>query len=75
MHLQRGRVKDMIESAKANEGVIVCHDTLMDDKQAVCKGFAETQHTPGLLQVAQRLGYIVEYKREQSEVSDVQAQL
>jgi hypothetical protein len=63
MELRRGRVRDMVEEATGNEGVIVCHDTLNDDKAAVCKGYAE-RHAPPLLQIAERLDHVVPWTRE-----------
>lgn len=62
MQLRRGRVRDMVEQAQNNEGVIVCHDTLDDELQAVCKGFAE-RHATQYLQVAERLGMTVAWSK------------
>lgn len=49
MHLQPGRVKDMVETCIAKEGHVVCHDTLRHaDTElpgAVCRGFE--QHAQG----------------------------
>lgn len=49
MHLRPGCVKDMVDSSTAEEGYIVCHDTLTYvDKGlpgAVCRGFE--QHPQG----------------------------
>lgn len=41
MSLQPGRVKGMVDSAKANDSAITCHSTLYDEEQqqAVCRGF------------------------------------
>lgn len=39
MHLQRGRVKDMVTSAIADESAITCHSTLTKEHQAVCRGY------------------------------------
>lgn len=56
MHLNPGRVEDMIEEATRNESAIICHSTLEGDN-AVCCGFF-LQHATSTLQVAERLGYI-----------------
>lgn len=40
MSLQPGRVKDMLTTAVANEGHIVCHKTLDTPEPAICAGFA-----------------------------------
>jgi hypothetical protein len=40
MHLNRGRVRDMVDECKRIEGVIPCHKTL-DGDQAICCGFYE----------------------------------
>lgn len=63
MHLQPGRVREMVDEAKGKEGGIVCHATLDDKKHAVCRGFFDKHATP-LLQVAERLGMIVWHNRE-----------
>lgn len=63
MHLQSGRVKDMMETVRATEGCIPCHQTLGDEKQAVCRGQFEAAKTQPL-QIAERLGYIVDWERE-----------
>jgi hypothetical protein len=63
MHLRPGRLRDLIAAASADDaGSIVCHATLSDDLQAVCRGFYDSQPTP-LLQVAGRLGAVVEWTR------------
>jgi hypothetical protein len=58
MHLQPGRVRDMVDTAKANESTIVCHATLDQKLQAACRGFFD-HHATQPLQVADRLGLIV----------------
>jgi len=58
MHLQPGRVRSMVDEATANEGAIVCHKTLDQKRHAVCRGFFD-HHKTQLLQVAERLGYVV----------------
>jgi hypothetical protein len=40
MRLEAGRVADMVASAIAEEGHIVCHDALGTDAPAICAGFA-----------------------------------
>jgi hypothetical protein len=58
--LQPGRVAGMVQDARANESVIVCHDTLYrpDVRPAVCRGFFDLPRQPAPLQIADRLGYI-----------------
>lgn len=43
MHLEPGRVKQMVEEATANDGCIPCHHSIYDDgkQPAVCRGFFE----------------------------------
>jgi hypothetical protein len=52
MHLDAGKVDDMVARATANEGTIVCHSTLGLDRQAACRGFVDGHATLPL-----RLGY------------------
>jgi hypothetical protein len=56
MQLQRGRVRQMVDEAKANESAITCHATLTGE-QAVCRGFFEL-HPTQPLQIAEWLGII-----------------
>jgi len=56
MRLHRGRVREMVDSAKAHESAIICHDTL-DGEQAVCRGFFDV-HPTAPLQIAERLDRI-----------------
>ena len=58
MHLQPGRVAEMVREAKSKEGSIVCHKTLDQKRHAVCRGFFD-HHKTQLLQVAERLGCVV----------------
>ena len=59
MRLTPGRVKGMVDDARANESAIVCHATLYRDdvQQAVCRGFYDRYETQPL-QVAKRLELI-----------------
>jgi hypothetical protein len=61
MKLQSGRVRGMIDEARANESTIVCHATLYRDgvSNAVCRGFHDRYPTQPL-QLAERLG-LIEY--------------
>lgn len=56
MHLNPGRVKQMVKEAVKAESCIVCHETY-DGKHAVCAGFFE-KYATAPLQIAERLGYI-----------------
>lgn len=61
MYLKPGRVKEMVTEATADgeSGSIVCHDTLDDPKQAICRGFWDSyQDRVQLLQVAGRMGFV-----------------
>jgi hypothetical protein len=61
MSLQPGRVRDMIEACRRDEGTIPCHKTLDEEAQAVCRGFYEAAISwHSLLQMAERLGVIEE---------------
>jgi hypothetical protein len=40
MNLGPGRVKEMTDSALADEGHIVCHSTLGTEEPAICAGYA-----------------------------------
>lgn len=62
MHLDPGRVKEMLDGIRENDGCIPCHDTLGDPLQAVCRGQYEAHKTQPL-QIAERLGMIVEWDR------------
>lgn len=59
MHLQEGRVEQMVEEATRDGGCIPCHKNLDNEGQAICNGFF-TKHQTDSLQIAERLG-IVEY--------------
>jgi hypothetical protein len=65
MHLQPGRVRDMVAEVKRREGCIPCHATFDDDVQAICRGQFDTVKTQPI-QVAERLGLIVWHVRDAS---------
>jgi hypothetical protein len=48
MHLQPGRLRDMVDTSIAQDGAIVCHKTL-DGHRAVCRGFWDRHHRDTLL--------------------------
>jgi hypothetical protein len=58
MQLRAGRVRQMVDDAKADESTIVCHKTLTGDN-AVCRGFYDRYPTQPL-QIAERLGLVCE---------------
>jgi hypothetical protein len=58
MHLRPGRVEQMVEEC-GDDGCIPCHQNLTGKGQAVCRGFFDN-HKNQVLQVAERLGYILE---------------
>lgn len=41
MHLEPGRVTNMVKEARSCEGHIVCHDTLGTSQSAICRGYAD----------------------------------
>ena len=62
MHLRPGRQRDMLAEVRRNDSCIPCHETLEDELQAVCRGQYEVFQTQPL-QIAERLGMIVEWTR------------
>jgi hypothetical protein len=58
MDLRSGRVRQMVDEARAHDSAIVCHETL-DGDNAACRGFFDRFPTQPL-QIADRLGLIVE---------------
>lgn len=67
MRLQPGRVRDMVDDALSDPeaGTIVCHDTMDDCTQAICRGFFDRyRNDVQLVQIACRLGYIRLHDRE-----------
>ena len=61
MHLQPGRLADMVASTCQAEGYIICHDTLPygahpEVGQALCRGFYE-RYSTAFIQVGDRLGW------------------
>ena len=62
MRLKSGRVRQMVDEAKAEESAIICHHTL-DGDNAVCRGFYDRYPTQPL-QIAERLDLIVEVAPE-----------
>ncbi|WP_063043726.1 hypothetical protein [Nocardia pseudovaccinii] len=44
MHLNPGRLAQMIREAMDREGHIVCHSTLNHPRAAICRGFADHPH-------------------------------
>lgn len=61
MHLQAGRVKEMVEESIAHQTAVVCHSTLphTGNDQAVCRGFWDSYREKSQpLQMAERLGVV-----------------
>ena len=56
MELRSGRVRQMVDEARASNSAIVCHQTL-DDDNAACRGFFDRFPTPPL-QIAARIGLV-----------------
>lgn len=56
MHLDPGRVDELVREATANVSAITCHETY-DVDNAVCRGFFD-RHPTTPLQLASRLGMI-----------------
>lgn len=70
MFLQPGRLRGMVDEAKANQSVIPCHSTiyLQDVRPAVCRGYFDrhVEDVVGLF-MAQRLGLIAEDQPPQQQ--------
>ena len=62
MHLKPGRVREMLMHVRRHESCIPCHETLDDEKQAVCRGQFDALKTAPL-QIAERLGVIIWHTR------------
>lgn len=60
MHLEPGRVQQMINLAVSEQSCVICHGTLYKPNvdHAVCRGFFDSKHRTAPLQVADRLGMI-----------------
>lgn len=61
MHLEPGRVAEMVRDAKANESVIPCHHTIHGQRKqhAVCNGYYEAHgESVQAIQVITRLGLV-----------------
>lgn len=66
MRLAPGRVASMVAACLADReaGNIPCHETLDEPLQAICRGFYDAHGDKiALLQVADRLGFLVEWTR------------
>lgn len=61
MHLPPGRLAGMIADATRSESTIVCHSTLDKEEQACCRGFFD-KYATAPLQIAERLGFVVEHR-------------
>lgn len=57
MHLEPGRLREMVGQARKDESTIVCHSTLNTGKEAACRGFFDRFATAPL-QIAERLDMI-----------------
>lgn len=66
MHLQPGRVRQMVDQAKNSESAIICHHSLDKRLGAVCRGFYDRYPTQPL-QIAQRLGRVKEVDPDHDE--------
>lgn len=61
MHLQPGRLREMIDTARAGESGIVCHSTLEREEAALCRGwFDRYAQTVWTVRLAVALGVIRE---------------
>jgi hypothetical protein len=65
MHLRPGRLKDMTETARAEEGFVVCHQTLPDASPppgvlpAICRGFYDRFSTQALQLMERLWGFLL----------------
>lgn len=70
MSLRAGRVRDMVEEARAADSFIVCHDTIDYDTreegdvpgrdEAMCRGYLDAGNYPQMLRIADRLNMVQE---------------
>jgi hypothetical protein len=62
IHLQPGRVTDMVTAARRAEGHVVCHKSLGTEAPAICRGFADgpDQGRSFALRLARALGTLTE---------------
>jgi hypothetical protein len=63
MHLSPGRLHELVEQARAEEGFIVCHETLPhhrypDAKPAVCRGFYQRYTTQAVHLIQALWGFV-----------------
>ncbi|MFG2043940.1 hypothetical protein [Dactylosporangium sp. NPDC048998] len=63
MHLDPGRLKQMVDEALAEGGFVICHDTLPygnfpEAQPAVCRGFADRYRTWRLQVIARLFGFV-----------------
>lgn len=64
MHLEEGRVENMVAECIETQGTIPCHKTL-DGDNAVCRGFFDVHKKDvPLLQIAERMGIIAHQEVE-----------
>lgn len=64
MKLKAGRVREMVDEARADDSGIVCHATL-DGDNATCRGFFDRYPTQPL-QIAERL-HLIEFVQPPSK--------
>ncbi|MCY1141527.1 hypothetical protein OWR29_26315 [Actinoplanes sp. Pm04-4] len=62
MHLQPGRLAELVSQTQASDGYIVCHSTLPgvappEVRPAVCRGFADRYDTQALQIIARLFGF------------------
>jgi len=63
MHLDPGRLRDIVEQALNGRGYIICHDTLPHYRHphaqpAICRGFHDRYTTPALQVIGRLWGFI-----------------
>lgn len=63
MHLNPGRLRELVDEARARQGFIVCHSTLPhylhpDAQPAICRGFADRYTTQGLQLIERLFGFV-----------------
>lgn len=59
MHLNPGRLADMVTTVKATESYVVCHQTLdrRPRQRVICRGSFDRYKTR-IIQLAERMGFI-----------------
>ena len=63
MHLDPGRLRDIVDQARTGRGYIICHDTLPQYRHphahpAICRGFYDRYNTQALQVIGRLWGFV-----------------